>query len=867
MMKFKLYRLGLCRSVRSHRRFGSASFRVCFALVLMICGVALAVISAELPPASQAQERTSAPSWTGPLPHAVLPEAREKHAMAYDEARRQIVLFSGLYCDPVCFQREETWTWDGSSWTQQHPVTSPRARQAANMVYDAARQKVVLFGGSSGFDVYGDTWTWDGSNWTEEKPQSSPPRRFFASMAYDAARGETVLFGGENCDGVPNTGVGIGGCRNRLLLGDTWVWNGTNWIQKNPVTSPPAKTGAAMVYDAARTNVVLFGGGLMSNDGVVSNDTWTWDGSNWTPRVVATSPPGRSHATMAYDMARGNAVLFGGGPVTNEILALSDTWVWDGAGWTQKTPATPPPARTYAAMAYDAALSKVILFGGSGQGRLGDAWTWDGTAYAKLPRPWPPGRSTLAMAYDATRGNDVLFVNITSDSVGETFTWDGTIFTQRFPATSPPGRRWDGMAYHSGTRTVVLFGGQRSAAITGQTQGAADTWTWDGLNWTEQHPAISPSGRFGHMMARDVTGKLVLFGGYDGGCLCPVNDTWTWDGAAWTQQQPATSPPARGYAGMAYDPATRQLVLFGGYDRARGITVADTWTWDGSSWTEQHPAAAPSPRMGLSMATDPSTGHAMLFGGALSAEAVNPEMSNEAWLWDGSTWNLQQPAGDGPPAPRWFASLAEHSATGTVVMFGGQIGNPGPHTDETWIWRGVAPVPELTSVASRKAHGSAGPFDINLPLTGSPGVECRRGGANSSHKIIFTFANPVTVNGTPDKARITSGTGTVSNVTVNGAEVTVDLTQVSNAQKITLTLFNVSDGTNTGDVSVPIGVLLGDTSGDGFVNSLDISQTRDQSGRKAKNNPPNFREDLNADGYINSADISIVRTQGGTRLP
>jgi len=132
---------------------------------------------------------------------------------------------------------------------------------------------------------------------------------------------------------------------------------------------------------------------------------------------------------------------------------------------------------------------------------------------------------------------------------------------------------------------------------------------------------------------------------------------------------------------------------------------------------------------------------------------------------------------------------------------------------------------------------------------------------------VFTFANPVTVNGTPDKARVTSGTGTVTSAAVNGAEVTVDLTGVTNGQKITLTLFNVSDGTNTGDVSVPMGILLGDTSGDGFVNSLDISQTRDQSGRKAKKDPANFRQDLNADGFINSADISIVRTQDGTRVP
>jgi len=172
---------------------------------------------------------------------------------------------------------------------------------------------------------------------------------------------------------------------------------------------------------------------------------------------------------------------------------------------------------------------------------------------------------------------------------------------------------------------------------------------------------------------------------------------------------------------------------------------------------------------------------------------------------------------------------------------------------------------QLLGVISRKLHGGAGTFDINLPLTGTPGIECRKGGANGDHKLVFTFANPVTVNGTPDKARVTSGTGTVSSVTVNGAEVTVDLTGVTNAQKITLTLFNVSDGTNTGDVSVPMGVLLGDTTADGSVNSADISQTKSQSGQVVT--ASNFREDLTVDGSINSADISLVKSKSGTALP
>src|SRR5205807_3793057 len=100
--------------------------------------------------------------------------------------------------------------------------------------------------------------------------------------------------------------------------------------------------------------------------------------------------------------------------------------------------------------------------------------------------------------------------------------------------------------------------------------------------------------------------------------------------------------------------------------------------------------------------------------------------------------------------------------------------------------------PTPTQVVSRKIHGSAGPFDINLPLTGNVGVECRSGGATNDYQMIINFANPVTVG----SAAVTSGTGSVSSFSGNGSQVTVNLTGVTNVQRITVTLFNVNDGTH-----------------------------------------------------------------------
>jgi len=168
------------------------------------------------------------------------------------------------------------------------------------------------------------------------------------------------------------------------------------------------------------------------------------------------------------------------------------------------------------------------------------------------------------------------------------------------------------------------------------------------------------------------------------------------------------------------------------------------------------------------------------------------------------------------------------------------------------------------SAVSRKDHGSVpGDFDINLPFTGSPGIECRSGGATNDYLVFFTFAGPVTFN----SAAMTAGTGTVSSTSGGHGEtyVIVNLTGVTNAQRIAVTLLGASNGVNTGDISVQMGVLIGDTTGNGAVNSSDIAQTQSQSGQAV--NSTNFREDVTVNGVINSSDIALVQSKSGTALP
>ena len=212
------------------------------------------------------------------------------------------------------------------------------------------------------------------------------------------------------------------------------------------------------------------------------------------------------------------------------------------------------------------------------------------------------------------------------------------------------------------------------------------------------------------------------------------------------------------------------------------------------------------------------------------------------------------------------------SAAGGAYSLGGTIGQPdagaasgGAYalTGGFWGIANAAPpaAPIPSQVVSRKLHGGIA-RDINLPLTGTVGVECRSGGASNNYQIVLTFP----VAGTFTGAAVSSGTGSVSSSSGSGTSMlTINLTGVTNAQRITVTLSGVSDGTNTGNLNVPMGMLLGDTSGNGAVNASDVSQTKSRSGQMV--GATNFRSDVNVSNSINSTDISSVKSKSGTALP
>jgi hypothetical protein len=168
--------------------------------------------------------------------------------------------------------------------------------------------------------------------------------------------------------------------------------------------------------------------------------------------------------------------------------------------------------------------------------------------------------------------------------------------------------------------------------------------------------------------------------------------------AIWVEQHPATIPPARDFATMATDPSNGRVVLFGGAC-CEGPLLGDTWTWNGTDWVRRSPATSPPARYYASMATDTTTGKVVLFGGIGNQSGI----LDDTWAWDGTTWALQHPA-TSPPA-RIAAAMATDPTTGHVVLFGG-TGNAGILQD-TWTWTGATWVQQHPATSPLGGVGDA----------------------------------------------------------------------------------------------------------------------------------------------------------------
>jgi hypothetical protein len=304
------------------------------------------------------------------------------------------------------------------------------------------------------------------------------------------------------------------------------------WTQIYPTTSPGPRNWAAMAYDKADKEVVLYGGYDAYTVGLYS-DTWTYSGGAWTQLTATVHPNGTSGLVLAWDPALKGVLAFGGQSAYGAAY-FNDTWLFKGGNWTQLAPKASPPIRSQYAMAYDPATSEMVLFGGynGGSQYLSDTWTFNGLTWTQVhSKSTPMGREFASMVYD-------------------------------------PAKRW-----------VLLVGGQNSTTtgtVSNLTLGG--TWAFNGASWKQlgaRALGSTPDVCFAYT-SNLPNGTPVLFGGNTPHIASLSNYTYEFYDGAWHNMSAPNGPYPRGNGGFAYDARDGYILLFGGKDAASNYD-GDTW--------------------------------------------------------------------------------------------------------------------------------------------------------------------------------------------------------------------------------------------------------------------------------------------------
>ncbi len=586
------------------------------------------------------------------------------------------------------------------------------------LTWDYYDNYVVLFGGSTqtySANVYSAaTWTYQSGVWTEVYPLIAPQGRDSSGLAYSPWDDAVVLFGGY----APATGG---------FLNDTWLFKAGQWTQLH-INGPSARNGFGLVYDPAVDADVLFGGQSPECLNHVCNDTWEFHYDSWTKVSVKESPPQRWQMSMAYDEQSGDVVLFGGlgipGACPNNA-GCGDTWQFNGTTWQQVAtdvlcgttaegpcPAADAPSpRHEASMTFDYRDNYLLLFGGWNYSTelLGDTWEFSGGAWTKLaPAASPTGRYGAGMTFDFSPGDDFVLLVDGSPTVYEEpdaimAFHGGTWSINAPPSTSSPGPVvYGSMAYDAADGYVVFVGGYNSSF--GLTEG---TWTYAHGVWTHLIGA-DPFDTFDAAMAYDPgEGYILLFGGGGG-----VNWTWAFHGGIWTELCDVQcafgiyAPRPTEGAGLAYEPTSATMVLFGG-DAYEGPVVgyqlvSQTWIWIAVSattgyWenlTTTEGSNVPAPRVNMGMTYDAYNGEIVLYGGGnLTGDYGDTWTMTDAfsgWHEVGACGGFKQPACTDGPNPSAAMVFAYDTALQEVVMSGGQSAGFGGYLlGNTYVFQGT----------------------------------------------------------------------------------------------------------------------------------------------------------------------------------
>lgn len=300
------------------------------------------------------------------------------------------------------------------------------------------------------------------------------------------------------------------------------------WHRVMSTVVPPRAGAEVLVYDAADHYVLMFGGRdkWTPFNAPFIGGTWSFANGTWTLLQPTTAPTARGDAAAAYDASDGYVVLFGGlrqggGPMGGG--SLYDTWTFHAGQWTQLKPGVHPGVDEQSAMAYDPAIQRVIMYGGTTAGG-NQTWMFHAGRWTLLhPSTSPPGLRLAKLTYYAPASELLLYGGCSGGGCVPVYnaTWafaHGT-WTQLRPLQNPGPRFWYAMAYDPSLHSVVLFGGSNRTSLQ------SDTWLFTSGNWSLFCAHCGPSARYIPVSTYDPSANaVVLYGGSAAGGFS--NQTW-----------------------------------------------------------------------------------------------------------------------------------------------------------------------------------------------------------------------------------------------------------------------------------------------------------------------------------------------------
>ncbi len=304
---------------------------------------------------------------------------RNAHSMVYDSKHKRVLLFGGADEKQVY---GDLWKLENNVWKMLEPKNDPEPRTFASFVYDEKRKKVILFGGNGvlfGSDTnpakfYNDTWELKGDKWRKLNFKNSPEPRAEAAIVYDKAKERIILFGGYNlADGKLNK------------FSDTWELKDKTWRKLNE-GDLSARNGAALAFDSKLNKVVLFGGSTINKDyGENTGETWVLEKDSWQ-KLDIKQPANIFNSNMVYQENVQRLFRFGG---WNGTGRTDETWVLDKNNWTKLDLESEPKARNHSATVFNSKTNETILFGGhDGTKIFGDLWIFrQGKWYKEFETP------------------------------------------------------------------------------------------------------------------------------------------------------------------------------------------------------------------------------------------------------------------------------------------------------------------------------------------------------------------------------------------------------------------------------------------------------------------------------------------------